>query len=568
MHMPRLGGGSSSPAAASSSGSSGSSSGKGGGGSDFGGGKFDPDDLEKGAAALKEIDGSKNAKLAFELATIQENTKSLSIARNVEQTKVARAQMEEQLASTQGDELRRTISHIADQERQTAQYKAEVESSLQSNKLETARAQLDYQLKREQEQFQSHEGIRLGNERIMEEAARETLRLRGAHDKETAMAGVKAEAAGRAQQERENIEIRLRELRARTAEERRTSLDSINEIFSSASSGAQALYDDKGKAVTLVTGLTVMALGIYSARAATRVAGTVLERTLSRPPLVRETSRWTWRPQLMTFPWTKSSGSKGIFDTIVLEEELTERLKWTTNALLSAQENGTPFRHLLLHGPPGTGKTLFARTLARQSGLDYAVMSGGDLGPLGREGPHELHKLFEWAKHSKRGLVLFVDEADAFLRRGRGSDGAMSEDARNALSIFLHHTGTESARVAVILATNVPSVLDRAVLDRIDEAFEFPRPAYPQRLAMLQLFTEQYLLRPAKRGAKAIEVDPELDIKFLEEVAKKTDGLSGRQLAKLILAFQSAVFGSGTGRLTRGLAETVLAWRLTNPNAQ
>lgn len=29
--------------------------------------------------------------------------------------------------------------------------------------------------------------------------------------------------------------------------------------------------------------------------------------------------------------------------------------------------------------------------------------------------------------------------------------------------------------MAVILATNVPSVLDAAVLDRMDEAFEFPR---------------------------------------------------------------------------------------------
>merc|ERR1712113_987591 len=99
-----------------------------------------------------------------------------------------------------------------------------------------------------------------------------------------------------------------------------------------------------------------------------------------------------------------------------------ERLQWTTNALLKAQENGTPFRHLLLHGSPGTGKTLFARTLARQSGMDYAIMSGGDLGPLGREGPHELHKLFGWASQSKKGLILFIDEADAFLRKGRGGD--------------------------------------------------------------------------------------------------------------------------------------------------
>ena len=38
------------------------------------------------------------------------------------------------------------------------------------------------------------------------------------------------------------------------------------------------------------------------------------------------------------------------------EENLAERLQWSTNALLNAQQNGTPFRHLLLHGPPGTGE--------------------------------------------------------------------------------------------------------------------------------------------------------------------------------------------------------------------
>jgi ATPase family AAA domain-containing protein 3A/B len=305
-------------------------------------------------------------------------------------------------------------------------------------------------------------------------------------------------------------------------------------------------------------------VGVYSARAATRVASNVLERHLGRPPLVRETSRWTWRPKIKSWPWAKQESMK-IFDQIVLEDALEERLQWTTNALVSAQANGTPFRHLLLHGPPGTGKTLFARTLAQHSGLDYAIMSGGDLGPLGREGPFELHKLFAWAARSRRGLVLFVDEADAFLRRGRGGSGGMSEDARNALSVFLHHTGTENARVAVILATNVPSVLDRAVLDRIDEAFEFPVPGYDQRLRMLQIFVDRYLSTPTKRG-KGIEVEEGLRTDFLEGVAKRTDGFSGRQLAKLVLAFQAAVFGSGTQRLTFGLAETVLQWRLTHPN--
>lgn len=526
-------------------------------------GKFDPEQLEKGAAALKEIDTSRNAKLAFELASMQEKTQQMIALRDIEKQKTGRSQMEEQMLAVQAEESRKTISHLAEQERLTAQHKAEVENSLQGRKLELQKDITDYQLKREQQQFLEHEAIRIRNEKQFEEAVRETIRAKGAQDIETAKAAAQAEAAGRAQQERENIDVRLREFRAQQAERRKTALESIEAFFSSMSAGAQALYDDRAKTATLIGGLTLLAAGVYGARATTRVAARVVERQLSRPPLVRETSRWSWRPQLSLLP---NRSASNLFESIVLEETLAERLQWSTNALLNAQQNGTPFRHLLLHGPPGTGKTLFARTLARQSGLDYAVMSGGDLGPLGRDGPHELHKLFEWAQTSRKGLVLFIDEADAFLRRGRAGTGSMSEDSRNALSVFLHHTGTENTNVAVILATNVPSVLDRAVLDRIDESFEFPRPAFDQRLQMLRLFVEQYL-HHKKSGRAIIEVDPSLDDKFLEDVAKRTEGMSGRQIAKLVLAFQSAVFGSGTTRLTHGLAQTVLQWRLSHPNA-
>mmetsp|Transcript_44415 Transcript_44415/g.125727 ORF Transcript_44415/g.125727 Transcript_44415/m.125727 type:complete len:556 (-) Transcript_44415:51-1718(-) len=530
-------------------------------------GKFDPADLEKGASSLKEIDASKFADQIFDLVRLQENTLQLGHRLSAEKERTQRAEFEHHLSAAQAEESRRTISHMADQERTTAQRKAEVESALQSKKLEQQQEKLDYQLRREQEQFMQHESIRIGNETYLEEAARETIRMKAKYDQETVVNAARADASGRAQQERENIEVRLRELRARSAEERRTRLEAIEEIFTSMSSGAKALHEDPAKTVTLVGGLTALALGVYSSRAAMRVASSVLERHLGRPPLVRETSRWGWRPSAL-WPWSKSDGPN-IFEKIVLEESLKERLQWTTNALLSAQQNGTPFRHLLVHGAPGTGKTLFARTLAKESGLDYAIMSGGDLGPLGREGPHELHKLFGWASRSRRGMVLFIDEADAFLRRRQGSDGSMGEDARNALSVFLHHTGTENANLAVIMATNIPSSLDSAVLDRVDEAFEFPIPQYDQRLHMLKLFVDRHIRQKTARGL-GIEIDEafaeRLD-SFLDEVAKRTEGLSGRQLAKLVLAFQSAVFGSGTMRLTEGLARTVLQWRLANPNA-
>merc|ERR1712139_500959 len=94
---------------------------------------------------------------------------------------------------------------------------------------------------------------------------------------------------------------------------------------------------------------------------------------------------------------------------------------------------------------------------------------------------------------------------------GRGTEsGDMSEEARNVLSAFLHHTGTESDKFIVVLATNVREILDRAVLDRVDEHFEFPLPSEPQRLQMVHMFMGQHITQATKQGV-LIEVDPDLD---------------------------------------------------------
>jgi ATPase family AAA domain-containing protein 3A/B len=58
--------------------------------------------------------------------------------------------------------------------------------------------------------------------------------------------------------------------------------------------------------------------------------------------------------------------------------------------------------HISYAGPPGTGKTLFAKGLARHSGLEYAIMTGGDIAPLGRDAVTEMHKLFDWAQASNK----------------------------------------------------------------------------------------------------------------------------------------------------------------------
>jgi ATPase family AAA domain-containing protein 3A/B len=527
-------------------------------------GKFDPTALERGAKALKDLDQSPNASKAFELTKLAEVSKQKELQQEIEQQQTMRAQAQLQRSQMDAEEKRKTISHQNEQERRTAEYKARLDSELYQSKLEDQQKQIDAQLQMQHDQFLRHEEMRKRNDMELEQAKRRTLEEQAKLDRETQIARAQAEAAGRIEQERENVEVRLREMRAKMAEERKTRLEAIQAIFSGLGSGSKTLLEDRSKLAALVGGLTCLALGVYSARATTRVAGNLIERRLMRPPLVRETSRFTWSKQSFAgmWKWPFSKQDAKIMEKIVLEEELSERLQWTTNSLLNAKKNGTPYRHLMLYGPPGTGKTLFARTLSRQSGLDYAIMSGGDVGPLGKDAVHELNKLFDWANNSKKGLILFIDEADAFLRMGRGSEsGSMSEEARNVLSAFLHHTGTESDKFVVVLATNIRETLDRAVIDRIDEGFEFGLPSLNERVKMLEMFMEEHIHSPTRKG-RLIEVDEGINSEFLQNVAARTEGFSGRQIAKLVLAYQAAVFGSGTTRLTTGLAETVLSYKL------
>lgn len=43
-----------------------------------------------------------------------------------------------------------------------------------------------------------------------------------------------------------------------------------------------------------------------------------------------------------------------------------------------------------------------AKRLARTSGLDFAIMSGGDVAPLGGKAVTQLHSAFDWAERSRK----------------------------------------------------------------------------------------------------------------------------------------------------------------------
>ena len=156
--------------------------------------------------------------------------------------------------------------------------------------------------------------------------------------------------------------------------------------------------------------------------------------------------------------------------------------------------------------------------------------------------------MFDWASTSQRGLLLFLDEADAFLRK-RSSQG-MSEDLRATLNAFLYRTGEQSNKFMLVLASNIPEQFDWAVNDRLDEVVEFQLPSLDERQRLVRLYFDKFVLEPATTGRKRLKVDQFDYSTVCSTIAEMTEGLSGREISKLGVAWQAAAYASEDGRLT------------------
>merc|ERR1719445_385609 len=358
------------------------------------------------------------------------------------------------------------------------------------------------------------------------------------------MKRIEAETHARAKVERENQDLYLEQIRLRAKENRGTVMEGIRTAGSVLGAGAEAFFKDWDKITAAAGGISLLALGVYSAKRGTGVMASYVSARLGKPSLVRDTSRFsifeTFKHPMKTIQKLKNTPQDAL-SGVVLEPTLEARLRDVAIATKNTKQNNGMYRNLLFYGPPGTGKTMFAKKLAMHSGMDYAILTGGDIAPMGRDGVTAMHKVFDWAQTSRKGLILFVDEADAFLRK-RSSE-KISEDLRSTLNAFLYRTGEQSDKFMLVLASNTPEQLDWAINDRLDEMVEFPLPGDEERNRLVRLYFEKYVLQPAIEGAgggRKISVE-EMDYGALcTEIAVAAGGMSGREIAKLGVALVAA----------------------------
>ncbi|KAE8592949.1 hypothetical protein XENTR_v10018924 [Xenopus tropicalis] len=510
---------------------------------------FDPTGLERAAKAARELDQSRHAKEALNLAKVQEETLQLEQQSKIKEYEAAVEQLKNEQIRVQAEERRKTLNEETKQHQARAQYQDKLARQRYEDQLRQQQLQNEENLRRQEESVQKQEAMRKAT-------VEHEMELR--HKNE--MLRIEAEARARAKVERENADIIRENIRLKAAEHRQTVLESIKTAGTVFGEGFRAFISDWDKVTATVAGLSLLAVGIYTAKNATGVAGRYIEARLGKPSLVRDTSRFTVA-EAVKHPVKISkrllSKIQDALEGVILSPKLEERVRDIAIATRNTKANKGLYRNILMYGPPGTGKTLFAKKLAMHSGMDYAIMTGGDVAPMGREGVTAMHKVFDWAGTSKRGLLLFVDEADAFLRKR--STEKISEDLRATLNAFLYRTGEQSNKFMLVLASNQPEQFDWAINDRIDEIVHFDLPGLEERERLVRLYFDKYVLQPASEGKQRLKVAQFDYGKKCSDLAQLTEGMSGREISKLGVAWQAAAYASEDGILNEAMIDARVA---------
>jgi len=506
---------------------------------------FDSTALERAAKAAKDLESSKFAKEALGLSQQQEMTKQQEQMVKIKEYETSIEQMKIEQKRVEGEQRRKYL----EEENKQSKLKSEYQDQLARRRYED---QLVQQQKMQEENLRKQEESVAKQEAMRKATLEHEMELRAKADTKR----IEAETVARAKVERENQDLYLEQIRLKAKEHRSTVMEGISTAGSVVGAGFQAFLNDWDKVVAAAAGASLLALGYFSAKRATGVTANYIEARLGKPSLVRDTSR-TPLFQAMKHPVQTvkklTTKPQNALSGIVLDPALESRLRDVALATKNTKLNRGMYRNLLFYGPPGTGKTMFAKKLAMHSEMDYAILTGGDVAPMGRDGVTAVHKLFDWAETSKKGLILFVDEADAFLRK-RSSE-TISEDLRATLNAFLYRTGDQSDKFMMVLASNTPEQLDWAINDRLDEVVEFALPGSAERERLVRLYFEKYVLLPAVEGSKGRRLKiEEMDYgKLCSEVAMLTNGMSGREIAKLGVSWQAGGYASEDGVVSRAM---------------
>ncbi len=211
-----------------------------------------------------------------------------------------------------------------------------------------------------------------------------------------------------------------------------------------------------------------------------------------------------------------------------VKQELREMVEWPLKYPKYFEELGTePPKGILLYGPPGTGKTLLAKAVATESQSNFIAVRGPEvLSKWFGESEKAIREIFKKARMAAP-CVVFFDEIDS-IAPSRGSRFDSGATDRIVNQLLAEMDGIAPLKnVVVIAATNRPDILDPALLrpGRFDRLVYVPPPDESARFEILKVHV---------RKLKLADEIKQNDFAYLKELANRTEGYTGADLAALV----------------------------------